>query len=94
MVAIGDDDGEIARRVAVGLPAAHLARVPAGTGFARAANEGVAMVEGAAHVLVCHDDVAPVPDAVRLLLEEAYRSNAGPPARSSFSGTCPTVCWR
>ncbi len=77
MVAVGDDDGDIANRVAAGLPEAHLARAAAGTGFAQAANQGVEMVEGAAHILVCHDDVAPVPDAVRLLLEEAYRSNAG-----------------
>jgi GT2 family glycosyltransferase len=77
VVAVGDDDGSIANRVAAGLPEAHLVRVAAGTGFAQAANQGVEMVEGAAHVLVCHDDVAPVPSAVRLLLEEAYRSNAG-----------------
>ena len=77
VVAVGDDDGAIANRVAANLPDAHLARAAAGTGFAQAANQGVEMVEGAAHILVCHDDVAPVPSAVRLLLEEAYRSNAG-----------------
>ncbi len=77
VVAVGDDDGTIAHRVAAILPEAHLARAPAGTGFAQAANQGVEMVEGAAHILVCHDDVAPVPGAARLLLEEAYRSNAG-----------------
>ena len=27
--------------------------------------------------MICHDDVAPAPDAVRRLVEEAYRSNAG-----------------
>ena len=27
--------------------------------------------------LICHDDVAPEPDALRLLVEELYRSNAG-----------------
>jgi GT2 family glycosyltransferase len=77
VVAVGDDDGAIANRVAASLPEAHLARAAAGTGFAQAANQGVEMVEGAAHILVCHDDVAPAPGAVRLLLEEAYRSNAG-----------------
>ena len=35
------------------------------------------MVEGASHFLFCHDDVAPDPDAVHLLMEEAFRSNAG-----------------
>ena len=33
-------------------------------------------MEGAAFYLVCHDDIAPEPDVVRLLVEEAFRSNA------------------
>jgi GT2 family glycosyltransferase len=77
LIVVVGDDGEVAGRVAACLPEAHLARVDAGTGFVQAANRGVEMVEGAAHILVCHDDVALAPDAVRLLLEEAYRSNAG-----------------
>jgi GT2 family glycosyltransferase len=76
VVEVGDDSA-VAPRVAACLPGAHLARAAAGTGFALAANKGVGLVDGAAHVLVCHDDVALAPDAVRLLLEEAYRSNAG-----------------
>ena len=35
------------------------------------------MVDGAAYYLLCHDDVALDPDAVHLLVEEAFRSNAG-----------------
>jgi GT2 family glycosyltransferase len=70
-------DDTIADTVATVLPEAHLARAPQGTGFAEAANKGLEMVEQVAHVLVCHDDVVLEPDAVRLLLEEAYRSNAG-----------------
>ncbi len=35
------------------------------------------MVEGATFLILCHDDVEPDPDAVRVLVEEAYRSNAG-----------------
>ncbi len=70
-------DEKVADRVAVFVPNAHFARMPPGTTFAQAANKALEMVEGAAHVLVCHDDVALAPDAVRLLLEEAYRSNAG-----------------
>ena len=34
-------------------------------------------VEGATFLLLCHDDVVPDAAAVRLLVEEAYRSNAG-----------------
>jgi GT2 family glycosyltransferase len=46
-------------------------------GFGTAANEVLTMVSGASHYLFCHDDVALAPDAVRLLVEEAFRSNAG-----------------
>ncbi len=76
VVEVGADE-KLADRVATFVPHAHYARMPAGTTFAQAANKALQMVEGAAHVLVCHDDVALAPDAVRLLLEEAYRSNAG-----------------
>jgi GT2 family glycosyltransferase len=76
VVEVGADD-KVADRVATFVPDAHFARAPLGTTFAEAANKALEMVEGAAHVLVCHDDVALAPDAVRLLLEEAYRSNAG-----------------
>ncbi|HEX3946402.1 MAG TPA: glycosyltransferase, partial [Acidimicrobiales bacterium] len=37
----------------------------------------LSMVEGAAFLLLCHDDCAPDPDAVHVLVEESYRSNAG-----------------
>ena len=45
--------------------------------LSRAANEVLHLVEGASHLLFCHDDVALAPDAVRALVEEAFRSNAG-----------------
>jgi GT2 family glycosyltransferase len=64
-------------RVATVLPGAYVRRLPEDRGFAAAANEVLRVVEGASHFLVCHDDVAPDPDAVRLLVEEAFRSNAG-----------------
>jgi GT2 family glycosyltransferase len=76
VIDVGGDDA-IADRVAAVVPEAHLARMPVGTGFADAANKGLEMVEQVAHVLICHDDVVLEPDAVQLLLEEAYRSNAG-----------------
>src|SRR5216683_7555684 len=63
-------------RVAAALPNAYVRRLGQRVGFARAANEVLDIVEGASHFLFCHDDVAPDPDAVRLLLEEAFRSNA------------------
>ena len=76
VIDVGADDATL-DRVAKVLPEAHLARMPNGTGFADAANKGLEMVEQVAHVLICHDDVVLEPDAVQLLLEEAYRSNAG-----------------
>ena len=59
------------------LPEAHLRRLESNPGFATAADEVMAAVQGAAFYLFCHDDVRLDPDTVRLLVEEAYRSNAG-----------------
>lgn len=64
-------------RVASVLPAAYVRRLPERVGFSQAANEVLAIVEGASHYLFCHDDVAPEPETIRVLVEEAYRSNAG-----------------
>src|SRR5262245_60469930 len=65
-----------AARITGALPAAHVWRVPK-AGFASAANEALAMVRNANFLLICHDDVVLDPGAVRRLLEEAFRSNAG-----------------
>ena len=46
------------------------------TGYAAAANDALATVAGAPFLLFCHDDVVLDPSAVRVLVEEAYRSNA------------------
>ncbi len=64
-------------RVAEVLPRAFVRRLDDGAGFATAANEALHAVEGATFLLLCHDDVALDPSAVRLLVEEGYRSNAG-----------------
>lgn len=63
-------------RVATVLPSAYVRRLPANPGYAAAANVALEAVEGSCHLLFCHDDVAPDADAVRLLVEEAFRSNA------------------
>jgi GT2 family glycosyltransferase len=63
--------------VAKDLPGAYVRRKGVKVGFGRAANDVLAVVEGASHYLFCHDDVALAPDAVRLLVEEAFRSNSG-----------------
>ena len=65
------------RRVAEVLPEAYLRRPPVRSGFAGAANDVLETVQGAAFLLFCRDDVAPERPAVRLMVEEALRSNAG-----------------
>ncbi len=64
-------------RVAAVAPKAYVRRARRRRGFAAAANEVLEAVEGASHYMFCHDDVVPAPNAVRLLVEEALRSNAG-----------------
>ncbi|MGV3760011.1 MAG: glycosyltransferase family 2 protein, partial [Actinomycetota bacterium] len=64
-------------RVAQSAPRAFVRRLDENPGFGAAANEVLEVVDGAAFYLLCHDDVAPAPDAARLLVEEAFRSNAG-----------------
>ncbi|HEY4402902.1 MAG TPA: glycosyltransferase family 2 protein, partial [Acidimicrobiia bacterium] len=68
-----DDPGE---RVTGALPDAFVHRVPQPS-FAAAANEALYTVRNATFLLICHDDVVLDPGVVRLMLEEAYRSNAG-----------------
>ncbi|MFZ6003933.1 MAG: glycosyltransferase [Actinomycetota bacterium] len=67
---------EVKPRVARAAPGAFVRRLDDNPGFGTAANEVLEVVEGAAFYLICHDDIAPEPDVVRLLVEEAYRSNA------------------
>ncbi|MGI9034379.1 MAG: glycosyltransferase [Acidimicrobiales bacterium] len=69
--------GDPAPRVAAVLPDAYLRRASDAGGFARLANDALETVQGSAFLLFCHDDVALAPNAVRLLVEEALRSNAG-----------------
>jgi GT2 family glycosyltransferase len=71
--------GDPGPRVASVLPDAFLRRPPGGrgAGYAAAANDVLKTVQGAAFLVFCHDDVAPEPDALRLMVEESLRSNAG-----------------
>ncbi len=71
--ASGDD---IKGRVAATAPGAFVRRLDGNPGFGAAANDVLEVVEGAAFYLFCHDDIAPEPDVARLLVEEAFRSNA------------------
>ena len=58
--------------------AAHVRHVGSNPGFAAVANSVARLVQGdSGFFLFLHDDVALDPDAVRLMVEELYRSNAG-----------------
>lgn len=69
-----DEDPSV--RVGSVLPDAFVKRVSASVGFGAAANQALNAVEGASFLCLCHDDVALDPGAVRIMVEEAYRSNA------------------
>jgi GT2 family glycosyltransferase len=70
-------DDDPTERVAAVLPRAFVRRVDTGKGgFATAANESLSLVEGAPFLLFCHDDVHLDDTVVRIMVEEAYRSNA------------------
>ena len=58
------------------LPSAFVRRLGGDPGFGGAANEAIEAVQGATFFLVCHDDVVMDPTAVRVMVEEAFRSNA------------------
>src|SRR5579863_1448085 len=76
--------------VASVLPHAFVRRLPANRGFGATANEVLTMVEGASLLLFCHDDIAPDPDVVHILVEESFRSNAGIVAPKLVSWEDPT----
>ncbi|HEX7442884.1 MAG TPA: glycosyltransferase, partial [Acidimicrobiales bacterium] len=67
----------LAARVAEVLPTAYVRSFDGNRGFGATVNEVRSMVDGAAYYLICHDDVALDDDAVHLMVEEAFRSNAG-----------------
>ena len=75
MVARGGE--EVAARVRQAHPAAFVAILETDRGFGAAINESMDKVEGASFLLLCHDDIRLEPDAVHVMVEEAFRSNAG-----------------
>jgi GT2 family glycosyltransferase len=67
---------DLTSRVAEVYPHAYVRRLPGHRVFTEAANVAFGSVEGATFFLVCRDDVVVETGAVRVLVEEAYRSNA------------------
>jgi GT2 family glycosyltransferase len=77
IVADGTDEG-IAARIRGVLSDAFVERLVGNPGFGPAANTVAQFVEGDnGFFCFCHDDVALDPDAIRVMVEELYRSNAG-----------------
>ena len=76
-LAVGDP-GELAAMIRAKVPNAFVRAVEGNPGFGTAANEVLRLVEGEnGFFCFLHDDVALDPGAIRLLVEEVYRSNAG-----------------
>lgn len=67
----------VPERVASVAPNAFVKILEENRGFATACNEASLMVEGAAFFLFCHDDVRLEADAVQMMVEAAFRTNAG-----------------
>ena len=69
---------EISTRIRAVVPAAFVRPAPGNIGFGPVANEVLRLVEGEnGFFLLCHDDIAPARNAVRVLVAELFRSNAG-----------------
>ncbi|MGZ4737979.1 MAG: glycosyltransferase [Ilumatobacteraceae bacterium] len=72
------EPGDVPDRVRQRVPNAFVRAVGKSTGYGSAANEVLRLVQGEnGFFCFLHDDVALDPGAVRLLVEELYRSNAG-----------------
>jgi GT2 family glycosyltransferase len=75
----GDPAGHAAlsERIQAVVPSAFVRPLGANPGFGPAVNEATRLVEGNGLFWICHDDIAPERTALRSLVEELYRSNAG-----------------
>jgi GT2 family glycosyltransferase len=91
LVVDAGSDVDPSDRVHAELPDASVRRVADDAGFAVAANESLDLLAGVPFLLICHDDVVLDPSAVRILVEEAYRSNAGIVGPKLVSASDPNV---
>lgn len=75
---VAGDTTETAARIRAKVPNAFVRATQANLGFGPAVNEVLTLVEGDnGFFCLLHDDVALEPAAIRLMVEELYRSNAG-----------------
>ena len=86
------DPGDIPGRIRDRVPNAFVRAVDNNPGFGAAANEVLHLVEGDnGFFCFLHDDLALEPGAIRLLIEELYRSNAGVVGPKLVTWNDPTV---
>jgi hypothetical protein len=85
------DDAELAARVGARMPGALLRQLAVDPGYGAAANEVTKLVEGAGFFCFVCDGVVLDPGAVRLLVEETYRSNAGIAGPKLVDGDEPSM---
>jgi GT2 family glycosyltransferase len=76
VVANGETE-HVPARVGAVAPSAFVRILDENKGFAAACNEASLMVDGSAFFLFCHDDVVLEHNAVQLMVEAAFRTNAG-----------------
>ncbi len=75
---VASDPGDLPDRIRQRVPNAFVRAVYGNLGFGPTANEVLSLVQGDnGFFCILHDDVALDPSAVRLMVEELYRSNAG-----------------
>ncbi len=77
MVVDNASDPGLAARVSASIPRATVLDASDTKGFGAAANAVLDADPESAFLLLCHDDVSLAPDAVRVMVAESLRSNAG-----------------
>jgi GT2 family glycosyltransferase len=77
LVVANGDALHVADRLAAVAPNAFVSLLEENRGFGAACNEAALMVDGSAFFLFCHDDVRLESNAVQLMVEAAFRTNAG-----------------
>jgi len=77
MVVDNASDPDLAARVSSSLPRATVLDASDTKGFGAAANAVLDTEAESAFLLICHDDIALASDAVRVMVTESLRSNAG-----------------
>jgi GT2 family glycosyltransferase len=77
LVVDSSESDDFVKEIAEVWPDAYIKRVVSTVNYSQALNSALFSVEGATHYLICHDDVAPEPEALSYMIAQMYKSNAG-----------------